>query len=67
MKNDYAYVSPNVTEIHSTEISETLAPWLYQLMLLAKRSWLNNMRLPDATIVKVSAVIATAIFIDILF
>jgi hypothetical protein len=67
LKNDYAHISSNVTEIHSTEISETLAPWLYQLMLLAKRSWLNNMRLPDASVVKVSAVIATAVFIDILF
>ena len=67
MKNDYAYISPNVTEIHSTEISETLAPWLYQLMLLAKRSWLNNMRLPDANVVKVGSVVVTAIFINILF
>lgn len=46
LKNDHAFVSPQVQEIHPTEISGTYAPWLYQLILLAQRSLLNVARLP---------------------
>jgi hypothetical protein len=40
---------------------------LFQLFLLSKRSWLNNMRLPDANVVKVGSSVVTAILINILF
>ena len=67
LKNDYAYVSPQVSEIHPTEISATYAPWLYQLALLAHRSLVNVARLPQASIVKLISTAVTGLFIDILF
>jgi len=67
LKNDYAFVSREAQEIHPNEITGTFAPWFFQLWLLVKRSWLNNMRLPDANIVKLASAAITAIFTNILF
>jgi hypothetical protein len=67
LKNDYAFVSREAQEIYPNEITGTFAPWFFQLWLLVKRSWLNNMRLPDANIVKLASAAITAIFTNILF
>ena len=67
LKNDCAFISREALEIYPQELSGTFSPWLLQLWLLVKRSWLNNMRLPDANIVKVASIVVIAIATNILF
>ena len=67
LKNDYAFISREAIEIYPQEITGTYSPWLLQLWLLVKRSWLNNMRLPDANIVKVASIVVIALATNILF
>jgi ABC-type multidrug transport system permease subunit len=67
LKNDFAYKCSTVTEVHMTEISNTMTSWLYQLTLLSARSGLNLWRLPGDTVVKLFATVITGFFVDILF
>ena len=55
------------TKEEQENMTKQHASWLYQFQLLTKRNFLNLMRLPQTSYVKIIQTIATALFCDILF
>jgi hypothetical protein len=60
-------LSPDVSEITEADVSLNDAKWCYQFGLLLKRNFLNTIRLPETSYVKLIVTIITAIFTIILF
>ena len=67
LKNDYTYNSPLVSELTSQDIYSRQVSWFYQLVLLIRRNFMNIIRLPQTSYVKVLVTIVTAAFTIILF
>lgn len=67
LKNDYAYISPEVTPLTDADRDDGQVAWLYQLGLLIRRNFLNLIRLPQTSYVKLIVTIVTACFTIILF
>jgi len=47
LKNDYAYVSPEVKPVSDDDMEENFVPWTYQFSLLLKRNVLSILRMPQ--------------------
>jgi ABC-type multidrug transport system permease subunit len=60
-------VSADVLPIRNEDIALSEVSWWYQLSLLLKRNFLNTIRLPQTSYVKLIVTIITAIFTIILF
>ena len=64
---DYATISSQVTPVTDEDRAASQVGWFYQLGLLVKRNFLNILRLPQTSYVKIVVTIITAIFTIILF
>jgi hypothetical protein len=67
LRCDYSYMSPQVSKITDEDVSNQQVGWCYQLGLLIKRNFLNTIRLPQTSYVKLIVTIITAVFTIILF
>ena len=67
LRNDYAFNSPLVSRITEADINNQQVSWCYQLGLLIKRNFLNTIRLPQTSYVKLIVTVITALFTIILF
>ena len=67
MKNDHKAKYPGIEPINDSDINQNTVGWCYQLGLLLKRNFLNTIRLPQTSYVKLIVTIITAIFTIILF
>lgn len=65
LRVDHEAKDPEASNLDQTHVQ--LAPWCYQFGLLAKRNFLNLMRLPSTSYVKLIVTIATALLCIILF
>lgn len=65
--NDYKYVCSETTPLSDQDRQDTQTSWCYQLGLLLKRNFLNIIRLPQTSYVKLLVTVVTAIFTIILF
>lgn len=66
MKNDHDYIDPNTTPIDKDN-AVVMASWCFQFKLLAQRNFLNTMRLPTASYVKIITNLITACFALVLY
>jgi len=67
LKNDHKAVHPEVKPITNQDVQQNDVAWFYQLGLLLRRNFLNTIRLPQTSYVKLIVTIITAIFTIILF
>jgi len=67
LKNDIKAIHPEVKPIASSDVQQNEVSWWYQLGLLLRRNFLNTVRLPQTSYVKLIVTIITAIFTIILF
>jgi len=67
LKNDHKSQYPGIEPISDSDVSQNHVGWCYQLGLLLKRNFLNTLRLPQTSYVKLIVTIITAIFTIILF
>ena len=67
LKNDHKAVHPEVKPITNQDVQENHVSWFYQLGLLLRRNFLNTVRLPQTSYVKLIVTVITAIFTIILF
>jgi len=67
LKNDIKAIHPEVKPIASSDVQQNEVSWWYQLGLLLRRNFLNTIRLPQTSYVKLIVTIITAIFTIILF
>lgn len=67
LKNDADFESPLVSPLTDADRDEIHIPWCYQFGLLLKRNFLNTIRLPQTSYVKLAVVVVTALFTVILF
>ncbi len=67
LRNDFTYNSPHVSKITDADINNQQVGWCIQLGLLIKRNFLNTIRLPQTSYVKLIVTVVTALFTIILF
>lgn len=68
MKCDATVRHPDVLEITGSESAiEVVTPWCYQYKLLATRNFLNVVRLPQTSYVKLTTTCVTACFVAFFF
>ena len=67
LKNDYKFLSTEVQPINESDVFAGQAGWCFQLGLLLRRNFLNTLRLPQTSYVKLIVTIITAVFTIILF
>ena len=67
LKNDYAYMSPEVKSLSDDDMEENFVPWTYQFSLLLKRNILNIIRMPQTSYFKLLMILVTAAFTIVLF
>lgn len=67
LKNDDRQVHPDCKPLSSDSIALSQTPWFYQFNLLAKRNFMNILRLPQTSYVKLITTVVTAGFAALLF
>jgi len=70
LKNNESYLDPRALPISQESMDSMMrsdASWCYQFDLLARRNFLNLMRLPQTSYVKLIVTLLTAAFCIILF
>lgn len=67
LRVDYSTISSQVTPVTDEDRAASQVGWFYQLGLLVKRNFLNILRLPQTSYVKIVVTIITAIFTIVLF
>jgi hypothetical protein len=67
LKNDPKARFPGIQAIEASDIHQNQIGWWHQLGLLLKRNFLNTIRLPQTSYIKLIVTIITAIFTIILF
>jgi hypothetical protein len=66
LKNDALYIHPECQQLNTNDVASK-TPWCYQFNLLAKRNFLNLVRLPQTSYVKLITTVVTAAFAALLF
>lgn len=68
LKNDATYVDQSCPQLSGDESAiQVVTPWCYQWKLLATRNFLNIVRLPQTSYVKLLTTCVTALFAALLF